>query len=66
MQVEYKTWWEADLEHIVATSANGNTLSQDSLHALEQIYGYMTFNNNTFSILTNWRRAEEVPGHHTL
>lgn len=51
---------------------NENTLSQDSLHALEQVYGYMTFNNNRFGILTNWRcalflrRAEEVPGRHTL
>jgi hypothetical protein len=27
------------------------------LEALEQIYGYMTFNDNKFAILTNWQRA---------
>jgi hypothetical protein len=27
------------------------------LEALQQIYGYMTFNNNKFGILTNWQRA---------
>ncbi|KAF8227905.1 hypothetical protein L208DRAFT_1294324, partial [Tricholoma matsutake] len=34
-----------------------DTLSQQSLHALEQTYGYMTFNNNRFGILTNWKHA---------
>lgn len=49
-----------------------DVLSPDSLHALEQIYGYMTFNNNRYGILTNWRRAlflrwaEEAPDRHTL
>ncbi|KAF8345189.1 hypothetical protein F5887DRAFT_1061817 [Amanita rubescens] len=71
--VEYKMWWVADLEHVVAASdgAHRNTLSPDTLHALEQIYGYMTFNNNRFGILTNWKRAlflqrAEVAGRHTL
>jgi hypothetical protein len=34
-----------------------NTLSRQSLHALEQEYGYMTLNNNRFGILTNWKRT---------
>jgi hypothetical protein len=34
-----------------------DTPSIRSLHALKQIYGYMTFNNNKFGILTNWRRT---------
>ena len=47
------------LEHVAAAfnGTRGDTLSQQSLHALEQIYGYMTFNNNKFGILTNWQRA---------
>jgi len=34
-----------------------DTPSTRSLRALEQTYGYMTFNNNKFGILTNWKRA---------
>jgi hypothetical protein len=34
-----------------------DTPSTQSLHALEQTYGYMTFNDNNFGILTNWKRA---------
>src|ERR1700733_3012260 len=32
-------------------------MSRQSLEALQQIYGYMTFNCNKFGILTNWKRA---------
>ena len=48
-----------DLGHVVAAfnGTRGDTLSQQSLHALEQIYGYMSFNDNKFGILTNWQRA---------
>jgi len=47
-----------DLEHVAAFNGTcDDTLSQQSLHALEQIYGYMTFNNNKFGILTNWQCA---------
>jgi len=38
------------------TGARRDTLSRQSLDALQQIYGYMTFNNK-FGILTNWQRA---------
>jgi len=30
---------------------------EQSLDALEQTYGYMSFNNNRFGILTNWKHA---------
>ena len=45
--------------HIVAafSGTRSDTLSKQSLHALQQIYGYMTFNDNKFGILTNWQRA---------
>ncbi|KIL70192.1 hypothetical protein M378DRAFT_7103 [Amanita muscaria Koide BX008] len=71
--VEYKTWWAVDLQHVVA-AFNGthmDTLSQQSLHALQQTYGYMSFNNNKFGILTNWQcvlflRRAETPDRKTL
>ena len=31
--------------------------STRSLHALEQTYGYMAFNDTKFGILSNWKRA---------
>ncbi len=42
--------------HVVA-AFNGTHDDTHSLDALEQIYGYMTFNNTKFGTLTNWRRA---------
>jgi hypothetical protein len=45
--------------HVVAdfSGTHSDALSKQSLDALQQIYGYMTFNNNKFGILTNWQRA---------
>jgi hypothetical protein len=45
--------------HIVAdfSGTHSDALSKQSLDALQQIYRYMTFNNNKFGILTNWQRA---------
>jgi hypothetical protein len=34
-----------------------NRREKQSIEALEQLYGYMTFNNNKYGILTNWTRA---------
>ncbi len=34
-----------------------DSLAEQTLEALEQIYGYMTFNNNKFGILTSWTHA---------
>lgn len=49
----------ADLVDIPAAfdGTRRDTMSKQSLEALQQVYGYMTFNNNKFSILTNWKRA---------
>lgn len=59
--MEYKVWWEADLVDLPASfqgaGARNDILSRQSLDALEQIYGYMIFNNNRFGILSNWYRA---------
>jgi hypothetical protein len=57
--VEYKAWWVADLADLPAAFAGtrNDPLSRQSLESLEQIYGYMTFNNNRFGILSNWQRA---------
>jgi hypothetical protein len=61
-----------DLEDIVAVSIGTCcTLRQKSSHALQQIYRYMTFNNNRFGILTNWKHALFLwhaggDDHHTL
>jgi hypothetical protein len=57
--VEYKAWWVADLVDILAAFADtrNDILSRQSLDSLEQIYGYMSFNNNRFGILSNWQRA---------
>jgi len=45
--------------------------TEQSLDALQQIYGYMTFSENKFGILTNWQRAlflrrAETPDRKTL
>ncbi|KAF8229656.1 hypothetical protein L208DRAFT_1479798 [Tricholoma matsutake] len=58
-KVIYKTWWAADLVNLVTAfnCTHDDALSQQSLHALKQTYGYMTFNNNRFGILTNWKHA---------
>ncbi|EDR08523.1 uncharacterized protein LACBIDRAFT_297282 [Laccaria bicolor S238N-H82] len=59
LTVEYKPWWAVDLLNLVTAFDKklDDALSKQSLHALHQTYGYMTFNNNRFGILTNWRHA---------
>ena len=49
----------ADLADLPAAfdGTRHDTMSKQNLEALQQIYGYMTFNNNKFGILTNWKRA---------
>ena len=55
----------------LATQPTCDTLGRQTSDALQQIYGYMTFNNIRFGILTNWkcalflRRVEKL-GHVTL
>jgi hypothetical protein len=48
-----------------------DAVTEQSLDALQQIYGYMTFNENKFGILTNWQHAlflrrAETPDRKTL
>jgi len=59
LAVEYKAWWEADLINLPTSFAKPmRTPSEErSIEGLEQLYGYMSFNENKYSILTNWKRA---------
>jgi hypothetical protein len=48
-----------------------DAVTEQSLDTLQQIYGYMTFNENKFGILTNWQHAlflrrAETPDRKTL
>ena len=56
--MEYKTAWAADLQDLPAFFAKAKTRrtlnERQSIEALEQLYGYMTFNNNRYGILSNW------------
>lgn len=64
----------ANLEDLPATHhavTRHTTLTRQSLEALQQLYGYMTFNENKFGILTNWQlvwffRRAETPDRKTL
>ena len=52
-------------------SQHHTTLSRQSLDALQQLYGYMTFNEIKFGVLTNWKRTwflrrAETPERKTL
>jgi hypothetical protein len=49
----------ADLptDHAHRHDKKRGTDTKQSYDALQQIYGYMTFNNNKFGILTNWQRV---------
>lgn len=59
-----------DLANLVSDFRGAHRDNQ-TLHALQQTYGYMTFNNNRFGILTNWKqtvflRRAETPDRKTL
>ncbi len=60
-QVEYKTIWTAGLENLIGNfllNPSNRTVSQrQSIEALQQLYGYITFNDNKYGVLTNWDRA---------
>jgi hypothetical protein len=59
--VEYKTDWVADLQGIIdiflKSTSSRNVNEKQCIEALEQTYGYMTFNNTRYGILTNWTRV---------
>lgn len=58
-QVEFKPEWIVDLRDVPAClEANGSSVhDRKCVEALQQIYGYMTFNNNKFGILSNLTRS---------
>ncbi|KAM6492114.1 hypothetical protein JOM56_011838 [Amanita muscaria] len=54
--VEYKTKWAAPLEDLSAyfrRKAHKNVLERQSIDAVFQLYGYMTFNETKYGILNN-------------
>jgi hypothetical protein len=57
--VEYKTDRVADLMDLQMffLKLNPSRNKKQLIEALEQLYGYMTFNNNKCSILSNWTHA---------
>jgi len=48
----FRSWWVADLVDISSAfdGTRRDIMSRQSLEALQQIYGYMTFNDNKFGI----------------
>ena len=63
-QIEYKSIWAAPLQDlfrifgVFRQNPRGlNVLERQSMEALQQLYGYMTFNDNKYGVLTNWDRA---------
>jgi hypothetical protein len=72
--VEYKPDWVTDLLDLRASleAFNNNDFAvngRQCVEALQQIYGYMTFNDNKYGVLTNFHRAwflRRVEGGDTL
>lgn len=59
VQVEYKTKWAAPLEDLPGyfRQNDPSVLERQSIDAVYQLYGYMTFNDNKYSVLSNMQRA---------
>ena len=58
-KLEYKTIWAAPLEDLPAyfCKARRTVQERQSIDALFQLYGYMTFNENKYGILSNMECA---------
>jgi hypothetical protein len=60
-QIEYKTIWAAPLEDLPAyfqrRAEKLPRRARQSIDAVFQLYGYMTFNENKYGILNNMERA---------
>ena len=58
-QVKYKTKWAAPLEDLPAylRQVHRTVREQQSIDAVFQLYGYMTFNENKYGILNNMKYA---------
>jgi hypothetical protein len=60
VQVEYKTKWAAPLKDLPGyfQRKNGrNVLERQSIDAVHQLYGYMSFNENKYGVLSNMQYA---------
>jgi hypothetical protein len=60
VQVEYKTKWAAplkDLPGYFQCKNACNVLEQQSIDAVHQLYGYVTFNENKYGLLSNMQYA---------
>ena len=60
MQMEVKPFWLTDLKNLPQVFNKNNHCTPPErivVDALQQIYGYMTFNNNKYGVLSNWERA---------
>ena len=75
VQEEFKPEWVApllDLPRVFLKDDRFRTPAErQSIDALEQAYGYMTFNNNRYGLLSNWTRTwflrrKETDGRKTL
>jgi hypothetical protein len=60
VQFEYKTKWVAPLEDLPGCFEHQNrrnVLERQTIDAVYQLYGYMTFNENKYGVLSNLQRA---------
>jgi len=60
VQAVYKTKWAAPLEDLpgyVQRNNRRNVLERQSIDAMHQLYGYMTFNENKYGVLSNMQYA---------
>src|ERR1700691_528450 len=59
-QIGYKTKWAAPLQDLPShfqCHDNDNVRERQSIDAVHQLYGYMTFNDNKYGILNNMKYA---------
>lgn len=60
VQAEYKTVWDSPLEDLPGyfqRSDHHNVRERQSIEAVHQLYGYMTFNDNKYGVLNNMQYA---------
>jgi hypothetical protein len=57
VQAEYKTKWAAPLEDLPGYFQHKNGRERQSIDAVHQLYGYMTFNENKYGVLSNMQYA---------
>ena len=57
--MEITPFWLSDLKNLphIFSEKIRTPAERNSIEALEHLYGYMTFNNNKYGVLSNWTRA---------